>query len=1077
MKNHLLRFYLTIALTGCAGLISPLSTVAVTDPNLILNLTRTNQNIVLSWFGSNTTAYQVEVSTNLTAWSNLMPILPGGGAMLNFTNPTPGQGREYFRVRRIPDTTSAVFNPTTGVLTITGDALPNIIVVSREAGGNIRVNGGTVSITGGSPTVANTSLIQIFGGTGNDQLVLDETNGALPKGNLFGEAGNDTLIGGSGADILNGGPGDDTLFGKGGADNLLGGDDNDTIIGGDGDDIAQLGLGNDKFIWNPGDDTDLVEGGDGIDIAEVNGGNGAEVFTTTANGTRVRFDRLDPAPFFLDLGTCENLVLNANGGNDSFSATGNLAALIQIMVDGGPGDDTLLGSNGADVLIGGADNDFIDGQQGNDMIFLGAGDDVFQWDPGDGNDTIEGQDGNDKLLFNGSAGAEIFDASANGARVRFTRNLGNIVLDLNDVENLELNMLGGIDSFTVNDLAGTDLINIRANLAGTIGGSTGDAAVDNVIINGTGLDDVVTISGSSGTVNVSGLFASVTVTGGEPANDRVTINGLGGDDILDASSLNSGGPLLQLDGGTGHDILFGGAGADTLLGGDDDDVLFGGPGADFLDGGSGENIVIQDGPNVPSGIVTVFGDDLNNTITISRDGGGIILSNGVAIPGATIANTALIRVFGRGGNDTITFNEANGALPAGLLFGGAGTNILTGGSGADFLFGGSSNDTLLGKGGADFLSGGPGDDILTGGDGDDQAFGGAGQDRFDWNPGDDTDLNEGGGGNDLVLINGGNGAEQFTTTANGTRVRFDRINPAPFSLDIGTCEYLMLNANGGDDTFSATGNLAALIQITVDGGPGNDTLLGSNGADLLIGGDDNDFIDGQQGNDAIFMGAGDDVFQWDPGDGSDTIEGQDGNDRLLFNGSAGAEIFEASANGGRVRFTRNLGNIVMDLDDVETLELNALGGTDILTVNNLAGTDLITINTKLAGTIGGSTGDAAADNVIINGTGLDDVVTVTGSPGLVTVLGLSATVTLTDSEAANDRLTINTLAGDDFMDASGLAAGIIALTADGGIDDDVLVGSAGADTLFGGDGDDVLIGGPGVDVLDGGTGDNVVIQD
>ena len=65
------------------------------------------------------------------------------------------------------------------------------------------------------------------------------------------------------------------------------------------------------------------------------------------------------------------------------------------------------------------------------------------------------------------------------------------------------------------------------------------------------------------------------------------------------------------------------------------------------------------------------------------------------------------------------------------------------------------------------------------------------------------------------------------------------------------------------------------------------------------------------------MGAGDDTFQWDPGDGSDTIEGQAGTDKLLFNGSAGAEIMEASANGGRLRFTRNLGSIVMDLDDVE----------------------------------------------------------------------------------------------------------------------------------------------------------------
>ena len=111
------------------------------------------------------------------------------------------------------------------------------------------------------------------------------------------------------------------------------------------------------------------------------------------------------------------------------------------------------------------------------------------------------------------------------------------------------------------------------------------------------------------------------------------------------------------------------------------------------------------------------------------------------------------------------------------------------------------------------------------------------------------------------------------------------------AIDIGTSENLVLNANGGNDTFSATGNLAALIKITVDGGAGNDTVLGSNGIDLLIGGEGNDFIDGQQGNDVAFMGAGDDVFQWDPGDGSDIVEGQDGTDTMLFNGMRGNEIF------------------------------------------------------------------------------------------------------------------------------------------------------------------------------------------
>ncbi len=90
----------------------------------------------------------------------------------------------------------------------------------------------------------------------------------------------------------------------------------------------------------------------------------------------------------------------------------------------------------------------------------------------------------------------------------------------------------------------------------------------------------------------------------------------------------------------------------------------------------------------------------------------------------------------------------------------------------------------------------------------------------------------------------------------------------------------------------------------------------------------NDFVDGQQGNDVAFLGAGDDTFQWDPGDGSDVVEGQDGRDDLLFNGSNADERFEASANGGRVLFTRDLANILMDLDDVEVIDLHALGGRD-----------------------------------------------------------------------------------------------------------------------------------------------------
>src|SRR6478672_370970 len=237
---------------------------------------------------------------------------------------------------------TASFDPTSGMLSVFGDALDNTITVSRDAAGTILINGGAVVIQGGTATVANTSLIQGFGLGGNDTITLDESNGALPAANLFGGDGNDTLTGGSGNDQLFGQGGNDTLLGKGGFDFLFGGDDNDTLTGGDADDQMFGEIGDDRMIWNPGDDTDLNEGGDGTDTVEVNGGNGAEIFTATANGTRVRFDRLAPAPFSIDVGTSESLVLNASGGDDTFAATGNLAALIKLAADGGAGNDRLL---------------------------------------------------------------------------------------------------------------------------------------------------------------------------------------------------------------------------------------------------------------------------------------------------------------------------------------------------------------------------------------------------------------------------------------------------------------------------------------------------------------------------------------------------------------------------------------------------------------------------------------------------------------------------------------------------------------------------------------------------------------
>jgi hypothetical protein len=100
---------------------------------------------------------------------------------------------------------------------------------------------------------------------------------------------------------------------------------------------------------------------------------------------------------------------------------------------------------------------------------------------------------------------------------------------------------------------------------------------------------------------------------------------------------------------------------------------------------------------------------------------------------------------------------------------------------------------------------------------------------------------------------------------------------------------------------------------------------------------------------------------------------------MLFNGSAGNEIFNMSANGDRLRFTRDLGNIIMDTDGVERVDLNALEGTDTVTVNNLSGTDVTQLNVNLAGAIGGTSGDNAADSIIVKGTNGNDGINVSGS--------------------------------------------------------------------------------------------------
>jgi Ca2+-binding RTX toxin-like protein len=543
---------------------------------------------------------------------------------------------------------------------------------------------------------------------------------------------------------------------------------------------------------------------------------------------------------------------------------------------------------------------------------------------------------------------------------------------------------------------------------------------------------------------------------------------------------------------------------------------------------AGDRLALRLRAGAPDKLEVDVGDDGSADFRIARDrvkrirvkaGGG---DDQVRIDDANGAftNTIPTRIDGQGGNDT--------------LRGGVGAERLNGDAGADTIDGNGGNDVSnLGAGDDRFVwDPGDGSDVVEGRNGlDTMTFNGSGANEnfglsangartrlvrdvgtitMDFDGIERVDVNSL-GGNDVLTVEdlaatkvrnvnhdeaaalGGTAPDSGTdqTIVNATNAN-DAITAAgaagsaavtglAATVNVAhaeaTSDSLTLNALGGSDRVDAAALGADATKLTQDGGAGNDMLLGGRGADTQLGGDDNDSLDGNQGDDVALMGAGDDRFTWDPGDGSDVVEGQAGSDAMTFNGSNVSEQFDVSANGGRVRFFRNVGSITMDLNDVERIDTNALGGADQLTVNDLTGTDLTAVNGDLAATLGGTVGDGAADQVIVKATNGDDVVTANGAAGSATVNGLSAIVGVTHAQADTDSLAINALAGDDVVEASGLAADAIALLVDGGDGDDVLIGGGGADTLRGAAGDDVLIGGPGVDTLDGGPGDNVVIQD
>ena len=837
----------------------------------------------------------------------------------------------------------ASFNPATGTLTETGDSNGNTITTSLDAAGQISVNDGAVPIAGGQATVADTTLIQVFGQGGDDTITLDETNGALPAAQLFGGAGNDVLTGGSGADQLFGGIGNDTLNGGDGNDTLIGGEGDDFINGGKGNDTAFLGNGNDTFIWYPGDGSDTVEGQAGTDTLVFNGANVNENIDISANGQRVRLFR-DVANITMDLDGIENIQLNALGGADTITVddlTGT--GVTQVNID-------LSGTVGSGQGDGAADTVIVNGTAGDDTVTVA------------------------------SSGSSVV---VNGLSEQVTINGAEAANDL-----LVINGGGGADNIVVGDLTGTGVTQVAIDLAGTPGSGVGDGQPDTVTVNGTAGNDTVQVTGSGGSVSVAGLPALVTISGSEAGSDQLVINTLGGDDVITAAGLPAATVQLTIDAGAGNDTITGGDGNDMLLGRAGNDTVIGGRGNDTAFLGNGNDTFVWnpgDGSDVVEGqagfdTLQFNGANINENINISANGGRVAFTRDVAGITMDLNGIERINFVALGGADTITVDDLtgtgvtqvnidlSGTVGSGQGDGAADTVIVNGTAGDDTVTVASSGSSVAVNGlseqvtinGAEaandllVINGGGGDDNIVVGD----LTGTGVQVAIDLagTPGSGV----GDGQPDTVTVNGTAGNDTVQVTGSGGSVSVAGL-PALVTIsgsEAGS-DQLVINTLGGDDVITAAGLPAATVQLTIDGGAGNDTITGGDGNDMLIGGDGNDFITGGRGNDTAQLGAGNDTFVWNPGDGSDVVDGQDGFDTLLFNGANIDENISIAANDGRVELTRDVGIVTMDLNSIEQIQLNARGGADNIVVDDLTGTGVKQVAIDLAGTPGAASETAS----------------------------------------------------------------------------------------------------------------------
>lgn len=452
-----------------------------------------------------------------------------------------------------------------------------------------------------------------------------------------------------------------------------------------------------------------------------------------------------------------------------------------------------------------------------------------------------------------------------------------------------------------------------------------------------------------------------------------------GNDVLNASVALPA--ALTGRGGEGTDTLNGSSGGDRLNGGAGADLIVGGGGDDELDGGGGLFLagVIDDGA-----ADSVSGGDGNDSLF-----GGL---GGDTLSGGAGADTLSYADDGRTSNPAtrVGVSVAIGATGQGAP--GEGDNVaddfevLLGSPYADVLRAGTAAATLAGGTGDDVLISGPGNDTLQGGDNNDSA-------RYD-------------------------GSGPVTLTVNGTGVRG---GPAGQDDAIAADVETVVGSEQAD-TFSFAGAIAGPV---LDGGAGNDKMIGSNEPNTLRGGAGDDEVCGSGGNDSEYGDAGNDLVGGDCAlgtfndTGNDFLDGGDGNDVVRTVG---------------VRFAP------------------AATGFQSDTVRGGAGDDNFNM---VNGVPSDYEGGAGKDTIFLQASGI----------------GATFLIRVTLDGVANDGV-YDYKPGANPPPASENSSNVkqdVEVIVGTAKDDYIYAGAVGAG-LIGGDGDDYLAGGPGNDVIDGGKG-------